>query len=207
MKKRHAVMNPAYGYLNEEDEYTGFDLQDAALFTDEDVDQMLDEGPLTRDDITIVSFTEDQLQNDVPFEMTPYPESRHALGDSTSNYSETTAEKFALLNPSYGYLNKDAEYKSFDLADAAIYTDEDVERLGLDIDDFVKQPFTDKQLEDVPFKDGIPTVLETPYAYEDSNDRELSDDDVDFIRNEFDFANFGDGLDDLDNVEDLSQNK
>lgn len=199
-------MNPAYGYLNEKDEYTGFDLQDAALFTDEDVDQLLDEGPLTRDDITVVSFTEDHLDNEVPFDMTPYSEKEPAQ-DSTSNYDETTAEKFALLDPAYGYLNKDVEYKSFDLADAAIYTDEDIERLNLDTTRFVKQPFTDKQLEDVPFKDGIPNVVENPYAYEDSNDSELSDDDVDFVRNEFDFADFGKGLDDLGDVEDISQNK
>lgn len=199
MKKQHAVMNPAYGYLNEEDKYVGFDLQRAALFTDEDVDQMLDEGPLTRDDITVVSFTDDQLINDVPFVMTPYPEMEHAH-TSTSNYDETTAEKFALLNPSYGYLNKDVEYKSFDLADAAIYTDEDVERLGLDIDDFVKQPFTDKQLEDVPFKDGMPTVLETPFGYGDNTPENMNatKSNANVITPEFDFADFGKGLDDLD---------
>lgn len=206
MKKRHAIMNPAYGYLNAESEYAGFDLQDAALFTDEDVDQLLDEGPLTRDDISIVSFTEDQLDNEVPFDIKPYSETE-SVQDSTSNYTETSAEKFALLNPSFGYLNKDAEYKSFDLEEAALYTNEDMERLGLDSDQFVKQPFTDKQLEDVPFKEGIPNVVETPYAYEDRNDREISDDDVDFIRDDFDFANFGKGLDDLDDVEDISQNK
>lgn len=208
MKKQHAVMNPAYGYLNEADEYVGFDLQQAALYTDEDVDQLLDEGLLTREDITMVSFTEDQLDNEVPFDMTPYSEKEPAQ-DSRNDYSETTAEKFALLNPSYGYLNKDVEYESFDLSDAAIYTDEDVERLGLDTDDFVKQPFTDKQLEDVPFKDGIPTVLDEPFGYGDNTPEkeDVTESTANVITPEFDFADFGKGLDDLDDVEDLSQNK
>lgn len=189
-------MNPAYGYLNEKDKYVGFDLQHAALFTDEDVDQLLNEGSLTREDITLASFTEDQLKNDVPFDMTSYSNGAHAQ-KSTTNYNET-AEKFALLNPSYGYLNKDAEYKSFDLEDAALFTNEDVERLGLDEDHFVKQSFTDKQLEDVPFKDGIPSVISEPREF--SNDKSTAFDEArkNVTTPEFDFADFGKGLDDLD---------
>ena len=55
MRKQHVVMNPAYGYLNEEDHYTGFDLQRAALFNDEDVDHLLEGGRITREES--VSYT------------------------------------------------------------------------------------------------------------------------------------------------------
>ena len=191
MEKRHVVMNPAYGYINEEDKYVGFDLQRAALFSDEDINQLFTSPSVERDEISVLSFTEEQLENDVPFDLEASPTDENAR-DAPSSIP-LSSEKFALLNPSYGYLNKDTEYKSFDLEDAAIYTQEDLDRLDLNGDEFIRQPFTDKQLADVPFKEGIPNVLEAPFAYT-VEPSEVSD----TTTPEFDAAAFGRGLDDLD---------
>lgn len=195
MRKRHAVMNPAYGYINEEDKYVGFDLQQAALFSEKDIEELFASPSIEQEDITILTFTEDQLKNDLPFDLAEYPMGEDELPFDLTEYPEIEikTEKFALLNPSFGYLNKDTEYKSFDLEDAAIYTQEDLDRLDLNGDEFIRQPFTDKQLADVPFKDGIPNVLTEPFAYTDKHS-EVSD----TTTPEFDFADFGEGLDDLD---------
>lgn len=195
MRKRHAVMNPAYGYINEEDKYVGFDLQQAALFSEKDIEELFASPSIEQEDITILTFTEDQLKNDLPFDLAEYPMGEDELPFDLTEYPEIEikTEKFALLNPSFGYLNKDTEYKSFDLEDAAIYTQEDLDRLDLNGDEFIRQPFTDKQLADVPFKDGIPNVLAEPFAYTDKHS-EVSD----TATPEFDFTDFGEGLDDLD---------
>lgn len=195
MRKRHAVMNPAYGYINEEDKYVGFDLQHAALFSEKDIEELFASPSIEQEDITILTFTEDQLKNDLPFDLEEYPMGEDELPFDLTEYPEfeIKTEKFALLNPSFGYLNKDTEYKSFDLEDAAIYTQEDLDRLDLNGDEFIRQPFTDKQLADVPFKDGIPNVLTEPFAYTDKHS-EVSDTTIP----EFDFTDFGKGLDDLD---------
>lgn len=195
MRKRHAVMNPAYGYINEEDKYVGFDLQQAALFSEKDIEELFASPTIEQEDITILTFTEDQLKNDLPFDLAEYPMGEDELPFDLTEYPEfeIKTEKFALLNPSFGYLNKDTEYKSFDLEDAAIYTQEDLDRLDLNGDEFIKQPFTDKQLADVPFKEGIPNVLTEPFAYTDKHS-EVSD----TTTPEFDFTDFGEGLDDLD---------
>lgn len=195
MRKRHAVMNPAYGYINEEDKYVGFDLQQAALFSEKDIEELFASPSIEQEDITILTFTEDQLKNDLPFDLAEYPMGEDELPFDLTEYPEIEikTEKFALLNPSFGYLNKDTEYKSFDLEDAAIYTQEDLDRLDLNGDEFIRQPFTDKQLADVPFKEGIPNVLTEPFAYTDKHS-EVSD----TTTPEFDFTDFGEGLDDLD---------
>lgn len=195
MRKRHAVMNPAYGYINEEDKYVGFDLQQAALFSEKDIEELFASPSIEQEDITILTFTEDQLKNDLPFDLSEYPMGEDELPFDLAEYPEIEikTEKFALLNPSFGYLNKDTEYKSFDLEDAAIYTQEDLDRLDLNGDEFIRQPFTDKQLADVPFKEGIPDVLTEPFAYTDKHS-EVSD----TTTPEFDFTDFGEGLDDLD---------
>ena len=188
-------MNPAYGYINEEDKYVGFDLQQAALFSEKDIEELFASPSIEQEDITILTFTEDQLKNDLPFDLAEYPMGEDELPFDLNEYPEIEikTEKFALLNPSFGYLNKDTEYKSFDLEDAAIYTQEDLDRLDLNGDEFIRQPFTDKQLADVPFKEGIPNVLEEPYAYTDKHS-EVSD----TATPEFDFADFGKCVDDLD---------
>lgn len=195
MRKRHAVMNPAYGYINEEDKYVGFDLQQAALFSEKDIEELFASPSIEQEDITILTFTEDQLKNDLPFDLAEYPMGEDELPFDLTEYPEIEikTDKFALLNPSFGYLNKDTEYKSFDLEDAAIYTQEDLDRLDLNGDEFIRQPFTDKQLADVPFKEGIPNVLTEPFAYTDKHS-EVSD----TTTPEFDFTDFGEGLDDLD---------
>lgn len=221
-EKKHVIMHPAYGYVNEDDEYTGFDMECAALFSDEDIDTLLDDTPVDRDDLTIVSFTKDQLDADLPFGLPfsgiAHPDTdKRIAGISPEEWDEgirpenktVETEKFALFHPSYGYLNKDVEFTSFDLEDAALYTDADVERFDLDTTAFIKQPFTDKQLEDVPFKDGLPTVLETPFGYGDNTPENMkaTDSTANVVTPEFDFADFGKGLDDLDDVNDHTQNQ
>ena len=188
-------MNPAYGYINAEDEYVGFDLQQAALFSEKDIEELYASPSIEREDITILTFTEDQLKNELPFDLEEYPMGEDELPFDLTEHPEfeIKTEKFALLNPSFGYLNKDTEYKSFDLEDAAIYTQEDLDRFGLNGDEFIRQPFTDKQLADVPFLDGIPNVLEAPFAYS-FKPSEVSD----TATPEFDALAFGRGLDDLD---------
>lgn len=63
--------------------------------------------------------------------------------------------KYTLLNPAYGYLNEDAEFKSFNIEDAAFYTNESVADFDLeaDIDNgtFIKTDFTEEQINDMPF--------------------------------------------------------
>ena len=198
MGKRYAVMNPAYGYINAEDEYVGFDLQQAALLSGRDIEKLFARPSIEQEDIAILPFTEDQLKNELPFDLEEYPMGDDELPFDLAEYPEfeIKTEKFALLNPSYGYLNKDAEYKSFDLEDAAIYTQEDLDRFDLNGDEFIRQPFTDKQLADVPFKEGIPDVLEEPFAYS-SKSSEASET-IDTVAHDFDFADFAKGLDELD---------
>lgn len=191
-------MNPAYGYINAEGEYKGYDLQDSSLFSDEDIATLLRIGTFGAEDLVIMPLTESQLVNDLPFEIQEYPSSDNIdLSGAGYTYEPVETEQFALLNPSYGYLNADMEYTGFDLEEAALYTDEAMERLKLDPNEFVKQPFTEKQLNELPFLDGLPPVQEeqdTTIQHNPAND--------DLVKNavtpEFDFADFGKGLDDLD---------
>lgn len=201
MVKQNVVMNSAYGYLNEEDDVVGFDIQHAALFSNEDVHALLSETAINQEDITIITFTEDQLKNDLPFDLVEHPsyvDVKEPVIDYATAPIET--EKFALISASYGYLNEEVEYKSFDLADAAIYTNDDMKRLGLKADDYIKQPFTDAQLEQVPFAKGLPNVQETPFGYAKDNHatETVLYDQSTVITPEHDFADFGKGLDDLD---------
>lgn len=91
--------------------------------------------------------------------------------------------KYTVMNPAYGYLNEDHEFKSFDLQDAAFFTADDIRENRFDTESYTRTPFTDEQIADMPFD--IPNA---------KSQEELS-------------ARFNTGLDDLSDEPDVSLGK
>ena len=193
--KKHVIMHAKFGYVGADDRLEGYDLQDAGLINDEDLNVLLNDSIFEQEDMTVTSFTEQQLRDDLPFELEPHRplniSSNMLNGSFAENKTTTQAERYALLNPSYGYLNQNAEYKSFDLSDAALYTDSDMKRLDLNEDQFIKQPFTERQIEQFHIPIALKTIKE-PEVYSTPA---------------FDINSLGDGLDDLDREQDQTQNQ
>ena len=61
--------------------------------------------------------------------------------------------KYLVLNPSYGYLTHDQEYKGFDIQRAGLFTKDVLDSYGIDYEsnEFVLTPISNEQIDNLPF--------------------------------------------------------
>lgn len=66
---------------------------------------------------------------------------------------------YLVLNPSYGYLNQEGEYKSFNIEDAALFTSKNLEQYDIERNNtpFVLTELTTEQIQNMPFDLPRPT--------------------------------------------------
>lgn len=201
---RYTVLNPDVGYESYKKDrlkYYGFDIEEAGFFDKETAQALVD----NLDGKAIVTeYTEEQLE-DFPFDP-PLAQTKEVYGLSAKDTprafvseDQKNVTRFALVDPSYGYLNEDAEFIGFDLTEgAALYTEEDMDRLNIDKDQFIKQPLTDEAVQALP--------VEVPYAKGLEQEATSSlPNDIKPKTPEFDFGSFGEGLDDLDQESSLTK--
>lgn len=81
--------------------------------------------------------------------------------------------KYTLLNPTYGYLDNEAEYKGFDMEhDAALYTEEEANLvMGNEKNNFVTTALSDEAINSMPFD--MPSVKpEVIASYQKASDNQ-----------------------------------
>lgn len=63
------------------------------------------------------------------------------------------SKKYLVLNPSYGYLTHETEYKGFDIERAGLFTKEILDSYEIDYksDDFVLTHISEDQIANLPF--------------------------------------------------------
>lgn len=61
--------------------------------------------------------------------------------------------KYLVLNPSYGYLTHEQEYKGFDIQRAGLFTKDVLDSYGIDYEsnEFVLTPISNEQIDNLPF--------------------------------------------------------
>lgn len=236
-RELYTVLDPQYGYLKADGEPTmldeglgqgithGHDMENAVFFDADDAFDLVNRWDINKDRVVITRYSPKDINENIPFKINTHKEyetspiPQHAQSD-VQNQSQTDTGQYVVFNPAYGYLNEDAEYKGFNLQDAALYTDSDMEKLGLDDKELITQPLTSKQQSALAFSIGeLPDVqtekrlskhsgVRHTYMYPrpDPADRPDLKDVVNQALQaastpEFDFADFGKGLDDLDTNE------
>lgn len=236
-RELYTVLDPQYGYLDADGEPAmigeglgqgithGHDMENAVFFDADDAFDLVNRRDIDKDRVVITRYSPSDINDNIPFKINTYKEyeaspiSQHTQSD-VQNQSRTDAGQYVVFNPAYGYLNEDTEYKGFNLQDAALYTDSDMEKLGLDDDRLIKQPLTSEQQQDLKLSIGeLPEVRAEKrlskhsgvrYTYmtpipEPADRPDLKDVINQAIQeastSEFDFADFGKGLDDLDTNE------
>lgn len=244
-RELYTVLDPQYGYLDADGEPTmigeglgqgithGHDMENALFFDADDAFDLVNRRDIDKDRVVITRYSPSDINDNIPFKINTYKEyevspiPQHTQSD-VQNQSRADAGQYVVFSPAYGYLNEDTEYKGFNLQDAALYTDSDMEKLGLDDKELIKQPLTSEQQQDLKLSIGeLPEVqAETllskhsgvRYTYArprpDPADRldlkdvinqaiqKASSPDIQKAStSEFDFADFGKGLDDLDTNE------
>lgn len=202
-------------YMNPKGFSLGRDMREAGFFTKEGVEKLIEDHggnkymhryvaqPFTQTQLTQLPFEPQYAENLPENERKDhqlYHTARPISADIAKQIDAKNAERFMLLDPSQGYLTKDPSHKSFDLTDAAIYTHANVNQLNLDLNTVVKQLFTDKQIENIPFKTDpyVDVSINTTIRATKPMPSELDFDHTNNNTAEFDITNFGDGLDDLD---------
>ena len=86
MNKKYLVLNPSYGYLTHEQEYKGFDIQRAGLFTKDVLDSYgID---YKSDDFVLTHISEDQIAN-LPFDLYEAKSLDKAITDGLSDIGNT----------------------------------------------------------------------------------------------------------------------
>ncbi|WP_010078313.1 hypothetical protein [Liquorilactobacillus mali] len=65
---------------------------------------------------------------------------------------EINSKNFLLLRPSYGYLNERMEYSAFNLEDAALFNEENIQHFNQDfVDTLIKIPMNPIDIAELPF--------------------------------------------------------
>lgn len=59
--------------------------------------------------------------------------------------------KYLVLNPSYGYLTSEHEYKGFNVETAGLFSEDEINANNFNSDDFVLTPMTESQINNLPF--------------------------------------------------------
>ena len=61
--------------------------------------------------------------------------------------------KYLVLNPSYGYLTHEQEYKGFDIQRAGLFTKDVLDSYGIEYEsnEFVLTPISNEQIDNLPF--------------------------------------------------------
>ena len=208
-RELYTVLDPQHGYLNADGEPTmldeglgqgvthGHDVENAVFFDADDAYDLLSNWRINKDHVVITRYSPSDINDNIPFKInthreyeTDYTRIPERTQSDVQNQSRTDTGQYAVFNPAYGYLNEDAEYKGFNLQDAALYTDSDMEKLGLDDKEFIKQPLTSKQQQALKLSVGELPEVQTEKLLE-----------YNASTPEFDFDDFGKGLDDLDTNE------
>ena len=210
-RELYTVLDPQYGYLNDFGEPTmldeglgqgithGHDMENAVFFDADDAFELVNRWDINKDRVVITRYSPKDINENIPFKINTHKEyetspiPQHTQSD-VQNQSITDTGQYVVFNPAYGYLNEDVEYKGFNLQDAALYTDIDMLKLGLDDKELIAQPLTSKQQQALKLSVGELPEVQTEKLLESNSTPE------------FDFADFGKGLDDLDTNE-LTQNQ
>lgn len=236
-RELYTVLDPQHGYLNADGEPTmldeglgqgvthGHDVENAVFFDADDAYDLVSNWRIDKDRVVITRYSPSDINDNIPFKInthreyeTDYTRIPERTQSDVQNQSRTDTGQYAVFNPAYGYLNEDAEYKGFNLQDAALYTDSDMEKLGLDDDQLTKQPLTSKQQQALKLSIGELPDVQTEKLLESNSgvthlvrypEPAVKPDLKDVINQaiqeastpEFDFADFGKGLDDLDTNE------
>ncbi|MFT9003166.1 MAG: hypothetical protein ABF991_00490 [Liquorilactobacillus hordei] len=130
------VQNGVYSYDREGDAYAKFRkyfIQNRSEFMDSSADFKADFEDWVSDvqDLTTWVYRHKSLNN--------------CEGGANST-------KFLLLNSSYGYLDKNMGYSSFDLQDAALFSEQNIRNFNQDfINKFIKIPMTETSIAKLPF--------------------------------------------------------
>lgn len=207
-RELYTVLDPQYGYLNDFGEPTmldeglgqgithGHDMENAVFFDADDAYDLVNSWAIDKDQVVITRYSPKDINENIPFKInthreyeTDYTRIPERTQSEIQNQSITDTGQYVVFNPAYGYLNEDAEYKGFNLQDAALYTDSDMEKLGLDDKELIVQPLTSKQQQALKLSVGELPEVQTEKLLESNSTPE------------FDFADFGKGLDDLDTNE------
>lgn len=242
-RELYTLLDPQYGYLDENGEPAmigeglgqgvthGHDVENAVFFDADDAFDVLNKLSVNKDRVVITQYEPKVINKDIPFKVNTYREYEASpipkrTQSDVQNQSRTNTGQYALLNPSVGYLNDESQYKSFNLSDAALFTDSDMGKLNLDDKYFIKQPLTKQQQKDLSHSIGEIPNVQTDKLLKDRKVKHvgryvpkgevpsLRDIMNEFMRNEndtpktpepetpeFDFADFGKGLDDLETDE------
>lgn len=205
-RELYTVLDPQYGYLNADGEPTmldeglgqgithGHDMENAVFFDADDAFELVNRWDINKDRVVITRYSPKDINENIPFKINTHKEyetspiPQHTQSD-VQNQSITDTGQYVVFNPAYGYLNEDVEYKGFNLQDAALYTDIDMLKLGLDDKELIAQALTSKQQQDLKLSVGELPEVQTEKLLESNSTPE------------FDFADFGKGLDDLDTNE------
>ena len=204
-RELYTVLDPQFGYLNDFGEPTmldeglgqgithGHDMENAVFFDADDAYDLVNSWAIDKDQVVITRYSPKDINENIPFKInthreyeTDYTRIPERTQSEIQNQSITDTGQYVVFNPSYGYLNEDAEYKGFNLQDAALYTDSDMEKLGLDDKELIVQPLTSKQQQGLKLSVGELPEVQTEKLLE-----------YNASTPEFDFDDFGKGLDDL----------
>lgn len=186
-RELYTILDPQYGYLDAEGEPSmlqeglghgirhGHDVENAVFFDADDAFDVLNKLSVDKDRVVITQYSPKDIREHIPFKINTHREYETDLTripkrtqSDVQNQSRTDTGQYVVFNPSYGYLNEDAEYRSFNLQDAALYTDSDMEKLGLDDKAFIKQPLTKEQQHALTFSIGSLADVQTEKILEDN---------------------------------------
>lgn len=161
---KQTLLHPSLGYLDKTGQYVGFEVRAAGLYTNKDIEQLHVNGVNTN---TFVkqTFPQDELkhlQNLMGYQPVNYDDGvfEDIKRDLPDNLTNIRAVRYTLINTRSAspYINTSGASLSSNMIDAGFFTKEDVDALieekgGASYKHtFVAQPFTQTQLEQLPFE-------------------------------------------------------
>lgn len=161
---KQSLLHPSRGYLDKTGQYVGFEVRAAGLYTDNDIKQLNAQG-INTDTFIKQTFPQDELkhlQNLMGYQPVSYESDvlENTKQDLPDNLTDERAVRYTLINTRSAspYIDPQGFSLSKHMSDAGFFTKEDVETLieekgGASYKHtFVAQPFTQTQLEQLPFE-------------------------------------------------------
>lgn len=219
---KHSLLHPSRGYLDIKGRYVGFEVRNAGLYTDNDIKQMNADGIRT-DGFVKQTFPPEELKNlqnlmgykAVTYDPQYFEKDENKVPDPLDN---DPIVRYTLIRTQQRcpYVDERGYDLSYNMKDAGFFAKDDIETIiGNESEkyqsQFVAQPFTRSQMEQLPFE---------PMYAEALNDERKSDNHYDKARqisadvakerdnpSAFTIESLGDGLDDLDIEQSYTQSQ
>lgn len=161
---KQTLLHPSRGYLDKTGQYVGFEVRAAGLYTDNDIKQLNEQG-INTDTFIKQTFPQDELkhlQNLMGYQPVSYESDvlENTKQDLPDNLTDERAVRYTLINTRSAnpYIDTSGASLSSNMSDAGFFTKEDIDALieekgGASYKHtFVAQPFTQTQLEQLPFE-------------------------------------------------------